>query len=243
MTKKFNISVLGMTLRFVLSLMLLLLGSFSLRAQAPAHANTDTLRVKADSLAISETVLDNRNTVLALKTNLLYDLATALNVEVEIPVGSRLSLMVEDVFPWWHIGNKYALQMWEMGAEARFWFKAWDTKGVQKLRGWFVGAYGMSSRYDFQYDTAINYQGEYWSAGITAGYSTPLGKKKKLRMEFSISAGFLQTDYRHYQPTDDYQKLIRDPYRVGTVSYFGPTKVKISLVVPINFGKKEVKNG
>lgn len=220
MTKKFNISVLGMTLRFVLSLMVLFVSLFSLRAQAPER----------DSYS--------RNTVFAVKTNLLFDLVTALNVEVEVPVANRFSIVAEDLFPWWNIGNKYCLQMWEMGAEARFWFKPWEKRSTQKLRGWFAGAYGMSARYDLQYNTSINYQGEYWSAGVTGGYAISLGKKKNLSMEFSVSLGFLQTDYRHYQPTDDYIKLIRDPYSVGTVSYFGPTKVKVSLVVPINFGKK-----
>ncbi len=179
-----------------------------------------------------------KKTFAAVKTNLLYDAVTALNFEVEIPVAGRWSIMAEDVFPWWHIDNKYAFQMWEMGVEARFWFKPWDVNGTEKMRGWFVGAYGMSSKYDFQYDRSINYQGEYWSAGITAGYVMPIGRKQKLNLEFSISAGYLQTDYRHYMPAEDYSVLIRDPYNMGTVSYFGPTKAKVSLIVPINFGKK-----
>ena len=70
----------------------------------------------------------------------------------------------------------------------------------------------------------------------------PIGRKKNINLEFSVSAGYLQTDYRHYLPTDDYAKLIRDPYNVGTVSYFGPTKAKVSLIIPLNFGKKEVSH-
>ena len=220
----------------VLGLVMLMGGSFSLRAQAPGQVYP--AREEADTLKTAAT----RNTAVVVKTNLFYDLATVLNVEVEVPIAKRFSVMVEDVFPWWNIGNKYCLQMWEMGAEARFWFKPWEKKSTRKLRGWFVGAYGMSSKYDFQFDTSVNYQGEYWSAGVSGGYALSLGKKKKLSMEFSLAVGFLQTDYRHYLPTDDYLKLIRNPYNVGTVSYFGPTKLKVSLVVPINFGKKEAKH-
>lgn len=40
----------------------------------------------------------------AVKTNLLYDAVTALNAEVEFPVGKNFSVMVEDVFPWWNWG-------------------------------------------------------------------------------------------------------------------------------------------
>ena len=202
----------------------------------------DTVQVvKTDTVfvPVRDTVYEYKplplNTVMALKTNLLYDAVTALNFEVEVPIANRYSIMVEDVFPWWETGNKYCLQMWEIGAEARFWFKPWDVRGTEKLRGWFAGVYGMSSKYDFQYDKSINYQGEYWSVGLTAGYAMPIGRHKRVNLEFSLSAGYLQTDYRHYQPTDTYDKLIRDKYNTGRVSYFGPTKAKISLVVPLNF--------
>ena len=56
------------------------------------------------------TVAPAKKTYLAVKTNLLYDAVSALNFEVEVPVAGRWSVMVEDVFPWWHIDNKYAFQ-------------------------------------------------------------------------------------------------------------------------------------
>lgn len=40
-------------------------------------------------------------TVLAVKNNLLYDLALAPNIEVEIPIGKRWSLNTEYKCPWW----------------------------------------------------------------------------------------------------------------------------------------------
>ena len=177
---------------------------------------------------------------LAAKTNLLYDAVTMLNAEIEVPFLYRFSLLWEDVFPWWETGNKYCLQHWEMGPELRFWFRRWDANSTQKLLGWFVGAYGMSSRYDFQYDTKVDYQGEYWSAGLCAGYVMPFRKgwlhdALNARLEFELAAGYLQTDYRHYLPTDSYDMLIRDKYNTGVARYIGPTKAKVSLVVPINF--------
>ena len=185
-----------------------------------------------------------RNMIVAAKTNLLYDAVSALNFEVEIPIADRFSIMAEDVFPWWETGNKYCFQLWEMGVEARYWFKPWKTVGMEKLRGWFVGPYVMSAKYDFQFDKSINYQGEFWSAGLTAGYAMPIGKKQKVNLEFSISYGYLESPFRHYQPTDDYTKLIKDPANNGTfiniLKY--PTKAKVSLVVPIGIptNKKEV---
>lgn len=173
-------------------------------------------------------------TVAALKTNLLYDAVTALNVEVEIPVGDRFSIMVEDVFPWWTWGpngNKYAFQMWEMGIEPRYWFKKSDSR--DRLAGHFAGVYAMSAKYDFQYDYKGCYQGEYWSAGLTYGYAMPICKW--LNMEFSLSLGYLRGPYRHYVPSDGYEVLWRDKYLTGTFNYFGITKAKVSLVIPISY--------
>lgn len=171
----------------------------------------------------------------AVKTNLLYDLATALNVELEFPIGKKWSIMVEDVFPWWHVGNKYAFQMWEMGIEGRYWFRRTDEREV--LTGHFIAPYVMSSKYDFQWKRDVNYQGEYWSAGLTYGYAMPISRL--FNLEFSASFGYLSTAYRHYQPSPGYEELVKDPYKQGRMGYVGPTKLKISLVMPLEITTKK----
>lgn len=174
----------------------------------------------------------------ALKSNLLYDALSVLNFEVEVPIGKEWSVTMENVFPWWHSGNKYALQMWEMGVEGRYWFKRTEDRDV--LSGWFGGVYAMSAMYDFQWKRDVNYQGEYWSAGLTCGYAMPLGKH--LNLEFSASMGYLSTAYRHYVPSVDYGELLRDPSEQGRLGYWGPTKLKVSLVLPITIYRKEVRH-
>lgn len=173
-----------------------------------------------------------KSTFVALKTNLLYDAVTALNVELEVPIGKRFSVMVEDVFPWWSFGpngNKYCLQMWTMSIEPRWWFY---RKGMSdRLQGHFIAPYAMSGKYDLQWDTNICYRGYGWSAGLTYGYSMPLCKW--LNMEFSMSIGYLNASYQHYQPSPDYEHLFKDPDNAGRLTYIGPTKLKVSLVVPI----------
>ncbi len=183
-------------------------------------------------------------TIAAVKTNLLYDAATIYNVELEFPIADRWSIAVEDIFPWWEYSFMWCLQMWEMGIEGRYWFTPWEPHGADKLKGFFAGVYGMSSKYDFQWNTSVDYQGEYWSAGITGGYSMPIGESRKCRLEFSLCLGFLHSDWRHYYPTDAYDKLIRDKANSGIVDYWGPTKAKVSLVIPINvkLPKKEVRH-
>ena len=211
----------------------------------PVHVQDTTLTlvdtaVHVPAIPVSDTVsyFRPKKTIVALKTNLLYDAVTALNFEVEVPIGKRWSVVAEDLFPWWETGNKYCFQLWEIGLEGRYWLKPWDVNGTQKLRGLFGGVYLKSGKYDFQYDKSTNYQGEFWTTGVTAGFSKPIGRSKKLNLEMSLSVGYLRSPYRHYMPADDYSKLFRDPFKTGTVNYFGPTEAKISLVVPINVPRK-----
>ena len=176
-------------------------------------------------------------TVAAVKTNLLYDAVTAVNLEVEVPIGDKWSIAVEDVFPWWSWGpnrNKYAFQMVEVGIEPRYWFMR--DEDMEVLQGHFAGIYAMSAKYDFQWDRKLCYQGEYWSVGMTYGYCIPV--KDWFNLEFSASVGFLRSDYRHYQPSPEYENLYLDEYNTGVLSYFGPTKLKIAMVIPIKMNLK-----
>ena len=218
--------------------------AFPLSAQAASSATSeDTFfysRVGEPASAAYFFEVDSTKDVrliFTVKKNILYDLASAINIEAEVPVFNRYSVMLEYVFPWWETGNKFCLQMVELGPEFRFWFDKWERDSKDKMIGWFVGLYGMSAKYDFQFDTKLNYQGEYFSVGASGGYVHKIkklsGRPTNARLEFSLAVGFLQTDFRHYLPTDDYSMLIRDKYNVGRVSYFGPTKAKISLVIPI----------
>ena len=165
----------------------------------------------------------------ALKTNLLFDAVTALNANIEIPLFDKYSISLTGLFPWWTAGpngKKYALQIMEYGLEARNYFRS-----EKALDGWFVGIYASSAKYDLQWDKKICTQGEYWNAGLSMGYIMELSKR--LRLEFSLSVGYLHSDYRKYQPSPDYEHLYRDPYRTGVFQFFGPTKACISLVLPI----------
>ena len=167
----------------------------------------------------------------AVKSNLLYDAVTALNVEVEVPIKNHWSVMVEDVFPWWETGNKYCLQLWEMGVEGRYWFSN-NQYHSKKLQGHFAGAYAMSGKYDFQWDHDLCYQGTFWSAGATYGYAKKISRL--FQLEFSVSLGYMSTEFQHYQPSIDYEQLYGDLEGKRRISYWGPTKLKVSLVMPIH---------
>lgn len=184
---------------------------------------------------------------LALKTNLLFDLGTALNVEVEVPLGRRFSVAGEWIFPWWLWERKqYCFELLSGTLEGRYWLKPNYARQEEELglhnplTGWFVGLYGSAGKYDLEWNRK-GYQGEFaLSTGFTLGYVKPLSRN--LNMEFSLSAGYLQTDYRYYHARQDAEgewHLIKQ--YPGTFRWIGPTKAKISLVWYPHF--KSLKEG
>ena len=192
-----------------------------------------------------DTVMRKKTTILALKTNLLYDALTLLNYSIEVPFNEKFSVLWYHQFPWWGWGeadNQYCIRFLSMGAEGRWWFKPKPRpqmgKSVQrdKLMGHFVGLYAESGKWDFEWGRDICHQGEHWSVGLSYGYSMPLGRR--LNREFSISVGYASIAYRKYEPSEDYEILWRDPEKQGRWHYFGPTKAQVSLVVPITMKTK-----
>lgn len=178
---------------------------------------------------------EGKKLILALKSNLLYDLVSFTNFSIEVPIyKDKLSLLYYHQFPWWTWGqadNEYCSRFLSIGGEARWWFMTKD-----RLNGHFLGAYAESGKYDFEYQRSICYQGEFYSAGLSYGYAMPIGRN--LNLEFSISAGYASIAYRGYTPSEDYEILWRDPEKVGRLHYFGPTKAQVSLVIPIRVKTK-----
>lgn len=180
--------------------------------------------------------LQDRKTILALKTNMLYDAASLLNFSIEVPFfKDRFSVLYYHQAPWWTWGqadNEFCLRFLSIGGEARWWFaRPESVRRRDRLTGHFLGLYSESGKYDFEYKRDICRQGEFWSTGLSYGYSMPVGKR--LNLEFSLSAGYASIAFRGYDPSDDYEILWRDPQEVGRVHYVGLTKAQVSLVIPI----------
>lgn len=189
-----------------------------------------------------------RHSVMALKTNLLYDALTLLNISLEMPLGNKFSMLAYYQFPWWRGGqadNEYCLRFLSLGMEARWWFalqpKPATIKHQERDRfvGHFLGVYAESGKWDFEHKRKICHQGEFWSAGLSYGYSVPIGRR--MNMEFSLSVGYASIPYRGFTPSEDYEILWRDHDKVGCWDYFGPTKAQISLVMPIKAKKNNKK--
>ena len=207
-------------------------------AKAMAEEQATAVEMPEIALPAESYVPPMEKTILALKSNMLYDAVSAVNFAVEIPFNERYSILYEHHCPWWlSKDNKHCLQFLSFGAEARWWFlprpreATPDLKRRDALMGHFIGAYGWTGKSDIQWERDFGcYQFEFCSAGLTYGFAFPVSKY--LNLEFSISAGYAQIPYQHYIPTEDWQILIRDKNKAGTLHYFGPTKAEISLVIP-----------
>lgn len=186
-------------------------------------------------VAVAEEPELESHPLFAIKTNLLFDLFSALNVEIEIPIGKRWSVAGEWVFPWWLYKKKQiALQVGNGNLEIKYWLGNRDDR--RQLTGWFVGLYGGGGYYDLEWKTK-GYQGEFWHGGVSGGYAHTISKNGNWRMEYTLGVGYMKTKYRKYVPKfgpDDEWHLIRQG--TGRRSWVGPTRAKVSLVWMINHG-------
>lgn len=183
---------------------------------------------------------------IAFRTNLLLDAMGATNIGIEVPIKKHCSLVGDFVYSYWRSSeNLYALQTLQGDIEVRYWFGASDRQELKNeewkkpLRGWYIGAHGtLCTRYDAQW--IDGYQGDgFWSAGITAGYSTPVARN--LAFEFSLGVGYLFTpEYRHYHKpeynaTGKYHLMWQQTGSFGT---FTLTKARVALVWLLRSEKK-----
>ena len=174
---------------------------------------------------------ERQKLLFALKSNALFWVAGAPNFGIEYPFNDRWSICGDYVAPWtssFATGLYYQLLM--VNAEARYWFGKRENRPV--MTGWFAGASVGGGYYDFMLNNKKKgIQGEFYIlAGLSAGYSHSISSNDRVRLEYALGLGYLQTRYRKY--TWDYFDYMLDAPReqVWRTSILGPTQAKVSLV-------------
>ena len=174
---------------------------------------------------------ERQKLLFALKSNALFWVAGAPNFGIEYPFGDRWSICGDYIAPWtssFATGLYYQLLM--VNAEARCWFGKRENKPV--MTGWFAGVSVGGGYYDFMLNNKKKgIQGEFYIlAGLSAGYSHSISSNDRVRLEYALGLGYLQTRYRKY--TWDYFDYMLDAPReqVWRTSILGPTQAKVSLV-------------
>lgn len=182
-----------------------------------------------------EGVAAERRPVLFVKTNLPYDLLTFVNVAVEVPLGRRFSVEAQYVNPWWNSVRRHrTIELRYVSLAPRYYF----GKDGGRYSSLFAGLSAGWGKYDMQL-TRHGVQGELWHVSPVFGYSHYIGRHWK--MEYSVSAGYLQTDYHKYTqksgtPYGDI-KVHDYPWVSHTFRSLLPTSLGVSLVYAFHGNK------
>ena len=156
---------------------------------------------------------------MALKTNLVYDVLLAPDLEVEYRINDRWSVAIEGTMAWWHNNGKHKYyQLAVISPEVRYWFK---TK--KPWHGHYIGLFGGQGWYDLE-NGGRGYRGEGQMAALSYGYMFPVSKH--LSFDAEIGVGYMHTRFQEYLPIDGHYVY----QQTSKINYFGPLKVKFSLV-------------
>jgi hypothetical protein len=157
----------------------------------------------------------------AVKSNLLYDLTTTVNLGLEVGMAPKWSLDLPVSYnPWEFSGNK-KMKHWLIQPELRYWF-------CETFGGHFAGVHGIVGAYNAGGMKWLGmkdhrYQGTAYGAGVSYGYQWILGTRWSL--EATVGIGYAYLSYAQY-PCEKCASKIGD----STQSYFGPTKAGVSLI-------------
>ena len=168
---------------------------------------------------------------IAVKSNLLYDATTSMNLGMEFKVGERLTLEASATYNPWTPSEERRLRHILVQPELRWWF-------CEPFHGHFLGAHAHYAMFNVggislpkigiggvgDSDTKdYRYEGWLAGAGISYGYQFYLGRRWSL--ETTLGAGYAYLDYDRYQcgKCGSFENS-------NTKHYFGLTKAGISLI-------------
>ena len=200
-------------------------------------ATTDTTGValKNKSEGAEEDLIEKSHRfTMAIKTNMLYDLAMTPNIGVEFHLGRNWSVGANWAYAWWKNDNKaFYWRVYGGELDVRKYF----GKQAQErpLSGHHVGLYGQVLTYDFDLGKTGIISKLSYGGGIEYGYSLPVAKS--LNIDFGIGLGYLGGEYKVYEPMDGCYVWQETRQR----HWFGPTRAEISLVWLI--GNKTIRKG
>lgn len=159
---------------------------------------------------------------LGIKTNLLYDATSTINLGLEVGLRNRWTLDVSANYNGWLAGEKIRLKHWLLQPEARYWLS-------ENFNGHFLGVHAHVAGVDMGGTKfpLVNGEGRYkgylYGAGISYGYQVILSER--LSLEATIGFGYARVDYDRYSCKTCTDKS--GPYHKN---YIGPTKAGISLI-------------
>ncbi|MDR2894280.1 MAG: DUF3575 domain-containing protein [Alistipes sp.] len=161
-----------------------------------------------------------------VKTNLLYDATTTLNLGFEFKVGPKTTIDIPVSYnPWQFRGGLTKLKHILVQPEVRRWLDEAFTGHFFGLHGHyaFYNVGGLPSGPFSQYMRDHRFQGWLAGAGVSWGYRWNL--RNRWALEATVGVGYAYLDYGKY-PCVRCGALIAEE----TKNYFGPTKAGVNLI-------------
>ena len=163
---------------------------------------------------------------IAIKTNLLYDIAAIPNISAELQLRRN-----------WSVGLGYWHAWWSSDPSHRYWRTYGGELYARKyigtaakrspLSSHHLGVIGQAGTYDFEFGGTGYLSRFSYSAGVEYGYSFPVSKK--INIDISTALGYIGGKYNVYKPIDTHYVWQHD----GHLNWIGPTKAEVSLVLQL----------
>jgi len=182
---------------------------------------------------------------LGIKSNLLYDATSTINLGVELALSDKWTLDISgNINPWafpqrkintsGQILQQYDAMMkhWMLQPELRWW-------SCEKFNGHFIGVHAHGGMFNvggmtFLPDTwgakgvqIKRFEG--WMAGAGLSYGYHLILSSRLSLEFSLGLGYAFMRYDKYNDYTANTPTKKDPHKY-MMHYFGPTKAGVSVI-------------
>jgi len=156
-----------------------------------------------------------------VKSNLLYDATTTLNLGLEIGLAPQWTLELPGNYNPWTFSDDRKLKHWLVQPEVRYWL-------CDKFNGHFFGLHGHAGGYNisgiktFGFDQG-RYEGNLYGGGVSYGYQWILNKRWSV--EATVGVGYTYLTHTKYECGKCAEKIKDDTKR-----WFGPTKAGISII-------------
>lgn len=163
--------------------------------------------------------------IVGIRTNILSDISTTLNLAAEVGLGPQISLDVPVSYNPWKFGGGKMFKQIAVQPEVRWWTK-------QRFAGHFVGFHLHYASYNFSnvklpfnvYPAVRDnrFEGQLYGFGFSYGYQWKFNDHWGI--EGTIGLGYARIAY------DKYPSCCGDKIGSGHKNYWGPTRLGINLI-------------
>ena len=185
---------------------------------------------------------ESKQSLVALKTNLLYDVLLVPNIGIEVSLGKQWTVAGEGMLAWWSSDSKH--RYWQTYGGYLTVRRYFNTQQLSPnthpspFTGHHLGAYALALTYDVEWG-GKGYQASKFGfgGGLEYGYSMAVGRR--LNLDFSLGIGYQGGEYKEYEPQGDRYMWQATRQR----HWFGPTKAEVSLVWLLGGSGRSKKGG